>query len=305
MPSSSIRELKITTLADNLTMTSCLGQWGLSLLLELIDAKGDRKKIVFDTGMSKNALLRNVKALKADINDIECIVLSHGHLDHTAATAELVKLAGGGVKVFAHPYTFLPRFHKSPNEKKRRMGVPRGERIADIEKNGGKVVLSSKPVEIVPGLWTTGEIERITAYENVLPLSKGERVTILTDGNEIEDRILDDQALWTRIDKIGAFVITGCAHSGTINTLAYVRKTGGFKQIHALVGGTHLIGRSDEYLKKTIADLKDYGLKLLSPCHCTGFKAMAALFKAFPEAFVLNFSGRTIEAEKETRPKIV
>jgi len=304
MKTCSVRGLKITTLAENSAMPVLLGQWGLSFLLELVDGRGDNRKVVFDTGMDKRALLQNIKRLETDLSDVDCVVLSHGHLDHTATTVEIVS-AAGGTRVYAHPHTFLPRFHKDKTGKRRRIGVPKGEGMAEIEKAGGKVLLTSKPTEIVPGVWTTGQIERATSFERALPLSKTERLVILVDGKETDDQILDDQALWMQVDGTGPHVITGCAHAGLINTLKHIQKTGRLKQIHSLVGGTHLVGRSEKYLQKTIAELKQFGLKLISPCHCTGFKATANLWNAFPAAFVLNFSGRTIEAGKEPEPRVI
>jgi metal-dependent hydrolase (beta-lactamase superfamily II) len=70
------------------------------------------------------------------------------------------------------------------------------------------------------------------------------------------------------------------------------------------IGGTHLVGRSPDYLDKTIVELEKFDLKLISPCHCSGFVGMARLWNAFPSAFVLNFSGRTIEAGKEPKPRV-
>jgi 7,8-dihydropterin-6-yl-methyl-4-(beta-D-ribofuranosyl)aminobenzene 5'-phosphate synthase len=299
-----VHDLKITTLAENSAMSVLLGQWGLSFLIELIDAKGAKKKVIFDTGIAKRALLQNIKSLKVDLSDVDCVVLSHGHLDHTATTVEIVK-AAGGVKVYAHPHTFLPRFHVDESGKKRQLSVPKGEGLADIENAGGKVVLTTKPTEAVPGLWTTGQIERATSFERVLPLSKKERNVILVDSEEVDDEILDDQALWTRVDNVGPYVITGCAHSGLVNTLLHVQKTGQLKDIYGVIGGTHLVGRSEDYLQKTIEELKKFKLKLISPCHCTAFKAMAKLWSAFPDSFVYNFSGRTIEAGKEPKPRII
>lgn len=304
MKTCSVRALKITTLAENSAQSVLLGQWGLSFLLELVDGKGDDRKVVFDTGINKRALLHNVKSLKMDLSNVDCVVLSHGHLDHTAATAEIVKTSGG-VRVYAHPHTFLPRFHKDKTGKERQIGVPKGEGIAEIEKAGGKVVLTSKPAEIVPGAWTTGHIERVTPFERAFPLSQTEKLIILVDGKKTDDQILDDQALWMQVDGIGSHVITGCAHAGLINTLMHVQKIGQLKQIHSLVGGTHLVGRSEEYLHKTITELKRFGLKLISPCHCTGFKATANLWNAFPTAFVLDFSGRIIEPGKEPKPRVI
>jgi 7,8-dihydropterin-6-yl-methyl-4-(beta-D-ribofuranosyl)aminobenzene 5'-phosphate synthase len=99
-------------------------------------------------------------------------------------------------------------------------------------------------------------------------------------------------------------VVTGCAHSGMVNTLLHVRKTGQFRQMYGVVGGTHLVGRTDEYLEQTIREVGQFGLRLISPCHCTGFKATARLWQAFPQAFVQNFSGRVIKIGEEPEPRV-
>jgi 7,8-dihydropterin-6-yl-methyl-4-(beta-D-ribofuranosyl)aminobenzene 5'-phosphate synthase len=303
MKNQSTRSLKITTITENSATGSCLGQWGLSFLLELIDAKSDKRKVVFDSGIDKRALLQNIKRLKIDLSDLDCVVLSHGHLDHTAATVEVVK-AAGGVRVYAHPYTFLQRFHLDRTGKRRNGGVPQREGLADIERVGGTVSLNLRPTEIVPGLWTTGEIERATSFERPLPLSENEKLIIVVGGKETDDQILDDLALWTQVKGAGPYVITGCAHAGIVNTLTHVQKLGCFPEIYGVVGGTHLVGRSEEYLQQTTTSLKQFGLELISACHCTGFKAMTRLWNAFPREFVLNFSGRVIENGKEPTPRV-
>jgi len=308
----SIRSLKITTLAENMVQMGALshglGQWGLSFFLEFVDARGDERKVVFDTSANKKALMYNIKLLKSthkvDLSNVDCVVLSHGHFDHTAATVEVVK-AAGNVKVYAHPHAFLPRFFEDKKGKRRKIGPPKGEGLADIERGGGEVILMTEPTEVVPGLWTTGQIERATAFESVLSLSKGERLIIVVDGEEIDDQILDDQALWMNVEEVGPVVITGCAHAGPVNTLLQVQRLGRFKNVYGLVGGTHLVGRSENYLKRTVSDLKHFGLGLISPCHCTGFKATAVLWQNFPATFVLNFCGRIIEVGKEQKPRIV
>lgn len=297
--------MKITTLAENLVQIGGLGQWGLSFLLELIDAKGRDRKVVFDTSANKEALLHNVKSLKVDLGNVDCVVISHGHGDHTAATVEVVE-AAGGVKVYGHPHTFLPRFYVDKDGKRRRGGPPEGESIVDIEKVGGEVVLSDRPVEVVPGLWTTGQVDRITSFERISPpVESGGKRIIVVDGEEINDQILDDQSLWTEVKDVGPIVITGCAHAGPINTLLKVKSLGRFGKIHGLVGGTHLVGRQEEYIEQTIQALRKFRLDLISPCHCTGFKATSRIWHAFPDAFVLNFSLRVIEAGKEPDPRLV
>jgi len=299
----SVRSLKITTLAEN-SASECLGQWGLSFLVQFEDWKGKNRKVVFDTGLHKQALLYNIKKLKVDLHDLDCIVLSHGHPDHTAATVEIVK-ASGNTKIYGHPHTFLPRFYVDKTGKRRGIGVAKGEGEKEIERAGGDVLHSAEPTEIAPGAWTTGQIERVTPFERPLPLSKGTRLILKVDGKEIDDQILDDQALWMQVDDVGPVVITGCAHAGLVNTLLQVRKLGRFNQIEGLVGGTHLVGRSEDYVEQTIEKLRQFGLGLISPCHCTGFKAMARLWQAFPQAFVLNFSGRVIEVGKELEDRVI
>lgn len=306
MKTRSIQALKITTLAENSCgQSKCLGQWGLSFLLEFTDADGKSRKIIFDTGMHKQALLDNIKALKIDLRNLDCIVLSHGHLDHTCATVEIVKAARENVKVYAHPHTFLTRFYKDKTGKRRDLSVPKGEGDKEIQEAGGRIILAAKPVEVVPGVWTTGQIERATSFEQPLPLSKAESLTIVVNGKEVEDRILDDQALWMHVDEFGPLVITGCAHAGLVNTLLQVQKLGRFEHIQGFVGGTHLVGRSEEYVQQTINELRQFRLALISPCHCTGFKAMAKLWQAFPQNFVWNFSGRIMEVGKEIGDRVV
>lgn len=299
-----IKSLKITTIAENFVQTSGLGQWGLSFLLELEDAKGLMRKIVFDTSANKRGFLHNARLLKINFSDVDAIVLSHGHGDHTAATVEVVKKTGG-VKVYGHPHTFLPRYYEDKNGKRRRAGQPKGETLSDIEAAGGKVVLSDNPIEIVPGLWTTGQVPRTTNFEHISPPSEGGRRIILVDGEEIDDRILDDQSVFAYVKEMDPWVITGCAHAGPVNTLKHVKNVSEAKRIEALIGGTHLVRRTEDYLKNTIQELKGFNLSLVSPCHCTGFKATTRLWQAFPEEFVLNYCLRVIETGKELKERLI
>ena len=127
----------------------------------------------------------------------------------------------------------------------------------------------------------------------------------MVDGEETDDQVLDDLSLWTDVEGVGPWVITGCAHAGSVNTLLQVRELSGFTRINGFIGGTHLIGRTDDYVTKTIEGLAEFKPKLISPCHCTGFKATARFWQAFPEEFVLNNSLRIIEAGKMPRHRII
>jgi 7,8-dihydropterin-6-yl-methyl-4-(beta-D-ribofuranosyl)aminobenzene 5'-phosphate synthase len=300
-----VRSLKITTLADNLVLRAGLhGQWGLSYLLEIVDEEGSSRKVVFDTGNDREPLLHNIKELEVNLGDVDAVVLSHGHGDHTVATVEVVE-AAGGCPVYAHPHCFLPRYYIDRHGKRTRGGVPEGQGVEDIEAAGGELFISDQAQEVVPGLWTTGQVPRVSGFEEISPPTDGGRRIVVVDGEEVDDEILCDQALWTDVEGIGPWLITGCAHSGPVNTALHVMELGGFTGIHGLIGGTHLVGRDDAYIYKTIEELRRFGLRFLSPCHCTGFKAMAMLYNAFPDSFVVNYCGRVFEAGKEPSRRLV
>ncbi len=300
-----LKSLKITTIADNLVLRAGLwGQWGLSNLLELTDSKGASRKILFDTANDKEPFLYNIEKLELDLSNLDAIVLSHGHSDHTVATVEAVEMAGG-CPVYAHPHCFLPRYYETKEGKRIRGGVPEGQGISDIEKAGGKVILSEKPVEVVPGLWTTGEVPRVNDFEKISQPIDGGRRIIVVDGEEKDDRILCDQSLWMEIEDSGCWVITGCAHSGSVNTVEQVCKLGGFKEVSTYIGGTHLVARDDEYILRTAKELERYNLQLFSPCHCTGFNAMSLLHKEFGDRFAVNYCGRIFKSWEKPSPMVL
>ncbi len=99
--------------------------------------------------------------------------------------------------------------------------------------------------------------------------------------------------------------MTGCAHAGPVNTLLHAQRLGGFEEVWGLAGGTHLVGREEGYIERTMRELRGFGLRMISPCHCTGFKATARLWEAFPDEFVLNFCGRVIETGRMPEHRVV
>ena len=130
--------------------SNLLGQWGLSLLLEVEGQKSEIHKIILDTAAVKEGLLHNINKLRADLSDLEYIVLSHGHSDHTATIVELLRMAKGAVKVIAHPHAFLRKFVTKKDGKRIQNGIPKGERMENILEAGGRLITSEKPFELLP-----------------------------------------------------------------------------------------------------------------------------------------------------------
>jgi len=295
----TVRSVRVTTLADNVVYDGrLLGQFGFSALLEIRDHRGKKHSIVFDTGRNKSALLYSIRKLKLDLSPLECIILSHGHHDHTAATVELIRRAKRKVKVIAHPNAFLPKF-KIDKGKRRHHGIPRGERKTDIMNAGGQIIETTQPCEVLQGALTSGEIPRVAPFEKIT----WRNITVV-DGKKTRDRVLDDQALFVNLEKRGVLMLSGCAHAGIINTLQSALEVTGTKKLYGFIGGTHLIRPKEKRLKETLRALREFDLQLISPAHCTGHKSIAAIGEAFPEAFVLNYAGRTIDTAKRLKDQV-
>ena len=231
-----------------------------------------------------------MRRLELSPGDIDIIVLSHGHWDHTTGMDGFVKRLGrANVPVLIHP-EFWSR---------RRIAIPGGPvelpstSKAALEGAGFEVVEQRQPSFLLDGsLLVTGEVDRTTEFEQGHPLFEAYR-----DGHwQPDPLILDDQALVANVRGKGLVVLTGCGHSGIVNILRYVRKLTGVDRIHAVIGGFHLSGPIFEKIIAPTCDaLGELAPDYLVPCHCTGWRAIHAMAARFPDAFIQNSVGTRFE----------
>jgi len=262
--------LRITILSDNTAVgRGVRGEHGLAFWIEM-----DAHRVLFDTGQGL-VLADNAHALGVDLGSMEAVVLSHGHYDHTGGWAQVLRAAAGSVTVYAHPEVLAPKFKRDEGGI-RDVGMPAAFREMLM---AGRIprVWSRTPVEIVPRLWTTGEIPRRHSEEAITESFLTER-----EGEQRPDPLLDDQAMFIETDR-GPVVLLGCAHAGVINTLDHIRSLLSETPIHAVIGGMHLGSAAPERLDWTIRELRRFTIGRLVPLHCTGQKAHAALGTAFPD----------------------
>jgi len=271
---------------DQISKTTVVAEHGLSMLVRV--SRGDRSHtILFDAGHTEIGVPHNLKELGIDLNDIEAVVLSHGHMDHTGALYAILKALRRSVPLVVHPWAFhFPRLLQWPDGHIDRF--PETLIEEDLKKQGCEIVESQKPVSLAEGMiLVTGEIERTAPFEKGFPLAK-----IIDHGELVPDPIRDDQALVVHLKGKGLVVISGCAHSGIINTVRYSRKITGVEPVYAVLGGFHLTGPLFEpIIGDTIAALMEIGPKVLVPMHCTGWTAIHLFSESFPDAFVLNGVG--------------
>lgn len=264
--------------------TEFLGQFGLSLLLD-VRSNGVTKRMMVDTGLTSKALLHNMEILGVDPKSIDFIFLTHCHYDHTGGLGGLLEKTREGVFVVAHPDVFRLCYTLKPAM--RYIGIPDGNGREVIEERGGHLMLASAPFELIPGVLSTGEIERLTSYE---PL---ENVFILRDGELVQDPELDDISLVVNVKGQGLVILAGCSHAGIVNIMRQARRVTGVDEVIAVIGGFHLRIAGEEQLTETVAELSKAGVVCAG--HCTGFKALKLISDEMGERFNLLQCGKTLE----------
>jgi 7,8-dihydropterin-6-yl-methyl-4-(beta-D-ribofuranosyl)aminobenzene 5'-phosphate synthase len=78
-------------------------------------------------------------------------------------------------------------------------------------------------------------------------------------------------SLIIRTDK-GLVLLSGCGHSGIINTITHTRNNLKDLPVLTAIGGFHLYNNSDEQIKWTADQLKPVGLQYFMGAHCTGIE---------------------------------
>jgi 7,8-dihydropterin-6-yl-methyl-4-(beta-D-ribofuranosyl)aminobenzene 5'-phosphate synthase len=246
--------MTISVLADNHSGSYTKAEHGLSYL---IDYEGI--KLLFDTGQS-DLFLRNAKIMGMNPHDADMIILSHGHFDHGNG---LGHLSGG--RLICHPGCFSARFRKHDHSY---IGMK-----YNIDELSSRFSLqtSAGPFTIAEKIIFLGEIPRLTDFESIsTPFA-------LDNGNP--DYIADDSAIALMMDE-GLFVITGCGHSGIVNTLEHAKKVSRQEQIYGIMGGFHL-KEADRQTTETINYLRANKVRHILPSHCTELAALSAFYAAF------------------------
>jgi 7,8-dihydropterin-6-yl-methyl-4-(beta-D-ribofuranosyl)aminobenzene 5'-phosphate synthase len=278
-------DLCITTLVEDTTLDdSLLAEHGLSFWIEYGD-----KRILFDTGQS-DALVRNAKTLGIDLAEVDAIVLSHGHYDHTGGLSYILDISPKAT-IYLHPAAIEPKFSRKTS-RINPIGMPY---LAKEAVRRHHVVWTATPAQVLPGISVTGQVSRRNNFEDV---GGG---FFLDKNYKKPDELLDDQALFIESDK-GLVVILGCAHSGVINTLDYIINLTNRNTIYAVIGGMHLLNASEERIKRTITTFRKYNVHKIGIAHCTGADAFQRFSDTFQELCFTCSAGTKISFEKSQIP---
>ena len=317
----SVGQVSLTVLVDNkanlivessdtvkyFTDQPLLAEHGFSVLIQLDNSD---ERILWDAGVSKIALMENLRRMKLDFHAISKIALSHGHMDHFAALTTLLNemnlqpeakdwggtitpeeledwMAGYQIPVVSHPAAFRERWARKEDGTLVGPFLPPPE--LEWKAAGAQMIYSKKPYRLAPGCWTTGFVPRTSFEKSGRPA----KLFYREGSNFLPDGLEEDQAVVIHVKDKGLIVLSGCAHSGIVNTVRYAKEFSGIDAVYAIIGGFHLARAKDEEISQTIDYLKKVNPIYLIPSHCTGFRAESQIAQAMPEAFIEGVVGAT------------
>jgi 7,8-dihydropterin-6-yl-methyl-4-(beta-D-ribofuranosyl)aminobenzene 5'-phosphate synthase len=150
-----VKPVTVSVIYDNyVRVDSLTADWGYAIVIE-----GLEKTILFDTGTKPDIFASNFREMGIDASEIDFLVLSHEHGDHTGGISSFVKMKTDIPVII--PYSFSMAFKKK------------------MDSLGLKPLLVKEPAMICEDLYTSGEFDFHIA-EQALVLDTKQGLVVMT-----------------------------------------------------------------------------------------------------------------------------
>ncbi len=252
----------ITTLIDDkkLENSNLINEHGLSLHIQK-----EKQNILFDTGAS-GYFAENAKELGIDLNEVDTVIISHGHYDH-----------GGGLETFFKENKHAPVYTKKIGNYYRVYDNGTKKNITwdktVLEKNSQQIRYLTQDLEILEN------VHLLSSIKKIYPQPPDNKFLYQEKNRQL---IRDDflhELLMVIEEKDGITIFSGCSHQGILNMIETARNKFRGKPIKAVLGGFHIIESAFNNREECIFEVKEIADKILKyplgkvyTGHCTEIK---------------------------------
>jgi 7,8-dihydropterin-6-yl-methyl-4-(beta-D-ribofuranosyl)aminobenzene 5'-phosphate synthase len=264
--------MRIVTLIENLAYKrGLIAEHGLSFYIETCTSK-----LLFDTGQS-DRFIKNAEVLGIDLSDIDAVIISHGHYDHTGGLYSFLRM-NSRAKVFVKKEAFQPKYHN-----KSFIGIHYDSKLLN-----GRMEYVNTSLEIDKDFYIMPDI----TIKNTID-TNFQQFNIQNAGGSAADIFQDELYLAIRhSDEIS--IISSCSHRGITNILDSAVNHFNLP-LNTILGGFHIRNCESAQLDSITMNLKHLSVKSIGACHCTGVEKYAALKYRLGENVFYNHTGCTLE----------